>query len=90
LRLIGRAFAALALYLLVQSSVVLAVGYHRWHSVTCIIRGGAARACLECRRGWWWADPAAGYMLVYYAVREAREISGAHEDSPAAGQDLSC
>jgi divalent metal cation (Fe/Co/Zn/Cd) transporter len=24
--------------------------------------------------GWWWADPAAGYVLVYYAVREAREV----------------
>jgi len=24
--------------------------------------------------GWWWADPAAGYVLVFYAVREAREI----------------
>ena len=24
--------------------------------------------------GWWWADPAAGYVLVYYAAREAREI----------------
>jgi divalent metal cation (Fe/Co/Zn/Cd) transporter len=24
--------------------------------------------------GWWWADPAAGYVLVYYATREAREI----------------
>jgi divalent metal cation (Fe/Co/Zn/Cd) transporter len=22
--------------------------------------------------GWWWADPVAGYVLVYYAVREAR------------------
>jgi len=22
--------------------------------------------------GWWWADPAAGYVLVFYAVREAR------------------
>ena len=22
--------------------------------------------------GWWWADPAAGYVLVLYAVREAR------------------
>ena len=22
--------------------------------------------------GWWWADPAAGYVLVVYAVREAR------------------
>ena len=24
--------------------------------------------------GWWWADPAAGYVLVFYALREAREI----------------
>lgn len=24
--------------------------------------------------GWWWADPLAGYVLVYYALREAREI----------------
>jgi divalent metal cation (Fe/Co/Zn/Cd) transporter len=23
--------------------------------------------------GWWWADPAAGYVLLYYSVREARE-----------------
>lgn len=23
---------------------------------------------------WWWADPAAGYVLVYYGLREAREI----------------
>jgi hypothetical protein len=23
---------------------------------------------------WWWADPAAGYVLVYYAAREVREI----------------
>jgi divalent metal cation (Fe/Co/Zn/Cd) transporter len=22
--------------------------------------------------GWWWADPVAGYVLLYYAVREAR------------------
>jgi divalent metal cation (Fe/Co/Zn/Cd) transporter len=21
---------------------------------------------------WWWADPAAGYVLVYYGAREAR------------------
>jgi divalent metal cation (Fe/Co/Zn/Cd) transporter len=27
----------------------------------------------------WWADPAAGYVLVYYAVREVKEIfSGDH------------
>jgi divalent metal cation (Fe/Co/Zn/Cd) transporter len=24
--------------------------------------------------GWWWADPVAGYVLVYYATREAREL----------------
>jgi len=24
--------------------------------------------------GWWCADPVAGYVLVYYAAREAREI----------------
>jgi hypothetical protein len=24
--------------------------------------------------GWWWADPAAGYVLVFYAAREARSI----------------
>lgn len=23
--------------------------------------------------GWWWADPAAGFVLVYYAGREAGE-----------------
>ena len=24
--------------------------------------------------GWWWADPLAGLVIVYYAIREAREI----------------
>src|SRR5689334_4469412 len=37
LRLIGYAFAALAIYLLVQSSVVLAGGYHPRHSVLGIV-----------------------------------------------------
>src|ERR1700760_2854926 len=37
LRLIGDAFAALAVYLLVQSTVVLAVGYHPRHSPLGII-----------------------------------------------------
>jgi len=37
LRLIGYAFAALAVYLLVQSTVVLATGYHPQHSVIGII-----------------------------------------------------
>ena len=29
---------------------------------------------LNTAAGWWWADPAAGYVLVYYAAREVREI----------------
>ena len=116
LRLIGCAFAALAVYLLIQSSVVLAAGYHPRHSVPGIIwtavtavvmfalaagkaRTGAALgnpvlrtegrvtaidailACavlaglvLNAAAGWWQADPAAGYVLVYYAAREVREI----------------
>jgi hypothetical protein len=24
--------------------------------------------------GFWWADPLAGYVIVYYAAREVREI----------------
>lgn len=24
--------------------------------------------------GWWWADPLAGLVIVYYAVRESRAI----------------
>jgi divalent metal cation (Fe/Co/Zn/Cd) transporter len=35
-----------------------------------VLSGLALNAAL----GWWWADPAAAYVLVYYAVREAREI----------------
>ncbi len=116
LRLIGYAFAALAVYLLVQSTVVLAAGYHPRHSVTGIIwtaltaavmfalAAGKARTgralgnpvlrtegrvtmidgilaaavllglVLNAALGWWWADPAAGYVLVFYAAREVREI----------------
>ena len=29
---------------------------------------------LNAAADWWWADPAAGYVLVYYAAREVREI----------------
>jgi divalent metal cation (Fe/Co/Zn/Cd) transporter len=116
LRLIGYAFAALAAYLLVQSTVVLAAGYHPRHSVPGIIwtavtavvmfalaagkaRTGAALGnpvlrtegritlidgilasavlaglVLNATLGWWWADPAAGYVLVFYAAREVRDI----------------
>lgn len=116
LRLIGYTFAALAVYLLVQSTVVLGVGYHPHHSVPGIVwtaitalvmfalaasKARVGRALgnpvlrsegrvtlidgilatavllglvLNATLGWWWADPAAGYVLVFYAVREVREI----------------
>lgn len=116
LRLIGYAFAALAAYLLIQSTVVLVTGYHprhsplgiAWTAVTALamfaLAAGKARTgraldnpvlrtegrvttidgilatavllglILNAALGWWWADPAAGYVLVYYAAREVREI----------------
>ena len=116
LRLIGCAFAVLAVYLLAQSTVVLAAGYHPRHSPAGIgwtaataavmfalafgkARTGAALGnpvlqtegrvtlvdgilatavlaglALNAALGWWWADPAAGYVLVFYAAREVREI----------------
>jgi divalent metal cation (Fe/Co/Zn/Cd) transporter len=119
-RLIGYAFAALAIYLLAQSAVVLATGYHPRHSVPGIIwtavtaavmfalAWGKARTgraldnpvlrtegrvtmidgilaaavllglVLNAGLGWWWADPAAGYVLVCYAAREVRDIFSAH------------
>lgn len=27
---------------------------------------------LDTALGWWWADSLAGYVIVYYAAREAR------------------
>jgi hypothetical protein len=27
---------------------------------------------LNAALGWWWADPATGYVLVFYVVREVR------------------
>jgi divalent metal cation (Fe/Co/Zn/Cd) transporter len=116
LRLIGWAFAALAIYLFTQSTILLAAGYHpghsalgiAWTAVTAVamfaLAAGKARTgralenpvlrtegrvtaidgilaaavllglALNAALGWWWADPAAGYVLVYYAVREVREI----------------
>jgi divalent metal cation (Fe/Co/Zn/Cd) transporter len=29
---------------------------------------------LNATLGWWWADPAAGFVIVFYAVKEARTI----------------
>ena len=116
LRLIGAAFAALAAYLAVQSTWMLAAGFRprhsaagiAWTAVTAAVmfalaygksRTGRALGnpvlategrvtlvdgilatavlaglLLNAVAGWWQADPAAGYVLVYYAVRECRQI----------------
>ncbi len=37
---------------------------------TAVLMGLALNAAL----GWWWADPAAGYVLVCYATREVGDI----------------
>jgi divalent metal cation (Fe/Co/Zn/Cd) transporter len=114
MRLIGFSFVGLALYLAIQSTVVLVVGFHPHHSslgiawtgVTVVVmftlalgkaRVGAALnnpvlqaegritmidgilatavlcgLILNAIAGWWWADPVAGYVLLYYAARESR------------------
>jgi divalent metal cation (Fe/Co/Zn/Cd) transporter len=116
LHLIGAAFAALALYLAVQSTVALVAGFHPHHSSAGIVWTAATALAmvalaagkdrtgralgnqvlrtegrvtlidgllaaavltglgLNAGLGWWWADPLAGYVLVYYAVREVRGI----------------
>jgi divalent metal cation (Fe/Co/Zn/Cd) transporter len=116
LKLIGGGFALLALYLLAQSTWVLATGFRPHHSplgiawtavtaaVMFALAAGKARTgaaldnpvlktegrvtlidgllaaavliglVLNSLAGLWWADPLAGYVLVYYAVREVREI----------------
>ena len=37
---------------------------------TAVLAGLVLNAAL----GWWWADPAAGYVLVYYGAREAHHV----------------
>jgi divalent metal cation (Fe/Co/Zn/Cd) transporter len=116
LRMIGVAFIALAVYLLVQSAVALITQHHpkgsvggiSWTAVTAgcmfalaalktrtgralgnpvleteghvtFIDGLLAVAVLlgvtvNTAFGWWWADPLAALVIVYYAVREAVEI----------------
>lgn len=116
LRLIGAAFGALGVYLMVQSTMVLVAGFHpepsplgiAWTTVTAATmfalaagkaRTGAALSnpvlttegrvtlidgllaaavllglLLNSMAGWWWADPLAGYVLVFYALREVKEI----------------
>lgn len=121
LRMIAAAFAALAVYLLVQSTIVLVVGFRPHHSpagivwtaITAVVmfalaagkaRTGAALGnpvlrtegrvtlidgvlavaaliglVLNAVVGWWWADPLAGYVLVFYALREVRAVvTGQH------------
>jgi len=115
IRLIGLAFVGLAVYLAIQSTVVLTLGFHPHHSPIGIVWTGItalvmfALATGKSRTGealgnpvlsaegritmidgilatavlaglvlnailvWWWADPLAGYVLLYYAIREARE-----------------
>ena len=114
MRLIGLAFVGLAVYLAIQSTVVLAIDFHPRHSplgivwtgITALVmfalatgksRTGLALGnpvvsaegritmidgilatavlvglLLNSILGWWWADPLAGYVLLYYAIREAR------------------
>jgi divalent metal cation (Fe/Co/Zn/Cd) transporter len=116
LRMIGAAFAAVAIYLAAQSTWALVAGFRPhpsvagivWTAVTAAamfalaagkahtgralgnpvlqsegrvtaIDGLLAAAVLvglavNAALGWWWADPCAAYVLVYYAVREARAI----------------
>jgi len=114
LKLIGAAFIALAIYVLVQSGWTLLVGTHpapsppgiAWLAVTCAImallawgksitgrRLGNLVLITEARvtlidaalagavligvglnalLGWWWADPLAGLVIVYYGLTEGR------------------
>ncbi len=116
LRIIGAAFGALGVYLLVQSTMVLVAGFHpepsplgiAWTTVTAAtmfaLAAGKARTGAALRNpvlttegrvtlidgllaaavllglslnsiaGWWWADPLAGYVLVFYALHEVKEI----------------
>ncbi|HWE65716.1 MAG TPA: cation transporter [Acidimicrobiales bacterium] len=124
LRLIGAAFVILAVYLVVQSTLVLVLGFHPHHSPVGIgwtaataavmfslavgkSRTGAALdnpvlrtegrvtmidgvlatavlvgLALNALYGWWWADPASGYILVYYAVREAHGTLSTQAEGP--------
>ena len=114
LKLIGAAFIALAIYVLVQSVWTLLAGAHPvpsplgilWLAVTCavmvalawgksvtgrklgnfvlstearvtLIDAALAGAVLvgislNALFGWWWADPLAGLVIVYYGLTEGR------------------
>jgi len=114
LRLIGSSFVALAIYLAVQSTIVLVIGFRPHHSSLGIVWTAMTAAVmfalalgkknigtsldnpvlkaegrvtlidailatavlvgltLNAVLGWWWADPVTGYVILYYALREAR------------------
>jgi divalent metal cation (Fe/Co/Zn/Cd) transporter len=121
LRFIGVAFVALALYIGVQSVIVLASGYHpkhsalgiAWTAITAVVMFGLAAAksrtgraldnpvlstegrvtfvdgllatsvlvglVLNASTGAWWADPLAGFVIVFYGLKEAVTIfAGSH------------
>ena len=113
IRMIGIAFIALSVYLAVQSTFVLVIGFRPHHSpvgiawtgITALVmfalaagkaRVGAALKnpvltvegrvtmidgilalavllglALNVLFNWWWADPVAGYVILFYAIREA-------------------
>ncbi len=114
LRLIGAGFFAIAAYIAVQASILLAAGDHAhpsyvgiaWTALTFVAMLALAYSktrtgqrldnpvlCTEGRvtvvdaylagavlvglvlnavLGWWWADPAAGYVIVIYGLKEGR------------------
>ncbi|HVA69755.1 MAG TPA: cation transporter [Acidimicrobiales bacterium] len=114
MKMIGSAFVVLAVYVAVQSTAVLIIGFRPHHSpvgmvwtgltalVMFMLAAGKAKTgaglgnpvlkaegrvtlidgilatavvvglALNALAGWWWADPIAGYVIVYYAIREAR------------------
>ena len=116
LKLIGTAFIALGLYVLVQSIWTLLANAHpapsplgiAWLIATCAVmlllawgksvtgrQLGNAVLVAEARvtlidvalagavligvglnalAGWWWADPLAGFMIVYYGLTEGRAV----------------
>lgn len=120
LRLIGAAFVGLAVYIAIQSTVLLATGHHArhsalgiaWTAVTAAVmftlaarkaRTGRAIAnpvlitegrvtfidgvlaasvlvglAANASAGWWWADPVAAYVIVFYGAREAHAIFSEH------------
>jgi uncharacterized membrane protein YkvA (DUF1232 family) len=120
LRLIGIAFIALAVYLAVQSTYVLATAHHAkhsalgiiWTAVTAAVMFGLATGkarvgraldnpvlrtegrvtmvdallatavlaglALNAGLGWWWADPLAGYVILFYGLKEGIAALQAH------------